>query len=127
MHAGDVISWTRTFIESEVRAFSQLSGDAGSQHVLPDEDGRLMVQGLLTASLPTKIGGDISYIAREMNFNFHRPVFAGDTIRCDVTIDEIGSAQRTKVPLSCSWVCTNQSGEIVMTGESHGFLPITDN
>ena len=47
-----------------------------------------MVHGLLTATLPTKIGGDLNLIANEMIFRFHRPVFAGDTIRCEVTLTE---------------------------------------
>ena len=57
-------------------------------HVAPDEQGRLMVHGLLTATVPTKIGGDMNLIAREMKFQFHRPVFAGDTVICEVTIAE---------------------------------------
>ena len=51
-----------------------------------------MVQGLLTATLPTKVGGDWNYIAREMNFEFLRPVFTGDTIRCEVTITQLEQA-----------------------------------
>lgn len=125
MQAGDVISWSRTFDEADVRAFSQISGDTGIHHVRPDEDGLLVVQGLLTATLPTKIGGDISYIARTMTFNFHHPVFTGDTIRCDVTLDEIGDEIEGKRRLTCTWICTNQHGEIVMTGESQGILRIT--
>lgn len=126
MQTGDVISWTRTFDKSDVRTFSQLSGDAGTHHVLPDEDGRLMVQGLLTATLPTKIGGEINFIAREMVFNFHRPVYTGDTIRCDVIISDIVATQRAK-RLTCTWTCTNQSGEIVMTGESQGIIRDPEN
>jgi len=70
-------------------------GDEGVQHVTPDDQGRLMVQGLLTATLPTKIGGDINFIARQMIFQFHRPVFSGDTVQCDVTIVELEPASST--------------------------------
>jgi acyl dehydratase len=90
MQAGDTLSWTRTFTIDEVRSFGRLSGDQGTHHVVPDAQGRLMVQGLLTATLPSKIGGDIDFIAGEMLFRFHRPVFTGDTVRCEVTIDAIG-------------------------------------
>lgn len=125
MQVGDVITWIRTFTEADVGSFSLLSGDAGAHHVLPDLHGRLMVQGLLTATLPSKIGGDINFIASEMVFHFHRPVYTGDTIRCDVTIVEINPTQRAD-RLSCTWTCTNQSGEIVMTGNSHGIVRISD-
>jgi len=80
MKVGDVTVWERTFTIDDVRLFGQVSGDQGIHHVELDEQGRLMVQGLLTATLPTKIGGDLNYIAREMVFEFLRPVFTCDTI-----------------------------------------------
>lgn len=57
----------------------KFSGDDGIHHLTPDEQGRLVVQGLLTATLPTKVGGDNNVLARTMNFEFTRPVFTGDT------------------------------------------------
>lgn len=121
MQAGDVISWTRIFSAQDVRAFSQISGDAGVHHVIPDAQDRLMVQGLLTATLPTRIGGEINFIARQMNFEFHRPVYTGDAIHCEVRIDQL-VPERDLQRLSCSWTCTNQHGELVMTGSSQGIV-----
>src|SRR6185436_8403774 len=89
MQVGDKTSWQRTFTEEDIRAFAELSGDEGVHHLVPDEKGRLMAHGLLTATLPTKIGGDMNFIARELNFRFHRPVFAGDTIDCEVELVEL--------------------------------------
>src|SRR2546425_9130115 len=86
MQVGDKNSWERTFSVEEVLLFGQLSGDQGIHHIKADEQGRLMVQGLLTATLPTKMGGDLNYIARDMTFEFVRPVFTGDTIHCETTI-----------------------------------------
>src|SRR5215216_1584836 len=106
MQEGDVISWQRTFTADDVQRFSQVSGDAGVHHVLPDEQGRLMVQGLLTATLPTKIGGDMNFIARELTFQFHRPVFAGDTITCEVTLVELEPGEQYTLLVS-TWVCRN--------------------
>ncbi|HUJ28592.1 MAG TPA: hotdog domain-containing protein [Myxococcales bacterium] len=79
---GDVFLLERTFTEDDVRTFTKISGDDGEHHVTPDEKGRLMLQGLLTATLVTQFGGSIDFLAQEMTFRFHRPVFAGDTIRC---------------------------------------------
>ena len=121
MKAGDMISWTRTFTKEDVISFSGISGDQGSHHILPNEQGRFMVQGLLTATLPTKIGGEINFIARDMLFQFHHPVYSEDTVRCDVMIDDADdSAESTR--LTCSWTCTNQDGAVVMTGKSHGIV-----
>lgn len=121
MQVGDVSSWERTFTEEDVRLFGQLSGDLGIHHVEHDEQGRLLVQGLLTATLPTKIGGDLNLIARQMVFEFVRPVFTGDTIRCEVTITHLEKAEgHTK--LAAEWVCRNQKGKEVLTGRVHGII-----
>jgi acyl dehydratase len=129
IQSGDVVSWKRTFTDEDIRTFGELSGDQGVQHVRPDSSGRLMVQGLLTATLPTKIGGDLSFIAREMLFQFHRPVYAGDTIQCEVLLNEVKPGEKW-LRLTCSWTCTNQKGEAVMTGMGHGVIrnsAITDH
>jgi 3-hydroxybutyryl-CoA dehydratase len=119
MQVGDVTVWERTFTVEDVRLFGQLSGDQGIHHVEPDEQGRLMVQGLLTATLPTKLVGDMNYIARELVFEFLRPVFTGDTIRCESTITHLEKADgHTK--MAAEWVCRNQQGKEVMTGHTHG-------
>lgn len=121
MQVNDRFYCERTFTEEDVRAFSLVSGDEGAHHLTPDEQGRLMVHGLLTASLPTKVGGRINFIAREMRFEFLRPVFAGDTVTCEVTVvglEEAGPYLR----LDSEWVCRNQHGKEVMKGSGHGVV-----
>ncbi|MCM3902198.1 MAG: MaoC family dehydratase N-terminal domain-containing protein [Pyrinomonadaceae bacterium] len=124
MQIGDVVSWQRTFTEDEIRAFAKLSGDEGEHHLVPDQNGRLMAHGLLTATLPTKIGGDMNYIARQMTFEFHRPVFAGDTIECEVTLLELEPGDRY-TQMTAQFVCRNQSGKEVMTGQTRGVIKNT--
>src|SRR4029453_7445540 len=86
MKIGDTMSWSRTFTEEDIRLFALVSGDNGEHHFVPDAKGRLMAHGLSTATLPTKSGGYLNLIAKEMTFRFHRPVFAGDRIECVVTL-----------------------------------------
>jgi acyl dehydratase len=121
MQVGDVISWQRTFTEADIRLFATISGDEGEHHLVPDEKGRLMAHGLLTATLPTKIGGDINLIASEVTFAFHRPVFAGDTITCEVLLTEV-EPQEKYFKLNSTWVCRNQNGKEVMTGGGRGVV-----
>ncbi len=121
MKVGDSLAWQRTFTQQDVELFRQVSGDQGVHHVARDEQGRLLVHGLLTATLPTKIGGDLNYIAREMHFEFVRPVFVGDTIRCVVTITEWEDAEQY-TRMSAGWVCTNQQGKSVLTGNTRGVI-----
>ncbi len=121
MKVGDVVAWERSFTEEDVRGFAKFTGDEGAHHLEPDAAGRLMVHGLLTATLPTKIGGDINFIARRMVFEFLRPVFSGDTVRCEVKILALRDAG-PYTELESSVVCRNQHGKEVMRGEAVGVV-----
>ena len=80
-----------------------------------------MAHGLLTATLPTKIGGDLNLIARELKFQFHRPVFSGDTVSCEVTLQSLEPGDQF-TSVASSFVCRNQHGKDVMTGEARGVI-----
>ncbi|MYL49843.1 enoyl-CoA hydratase [Halobacillus litoralis] len=121
MKTGDVYTWKRTFTNEEVLEFSRISGDQGRHHVEPDEKGRLMVQGLLTASIGTKIGGDLHYIARNMVNEFLRPVFTGDTITCEVNLEKVVQEDRHK-KVEMKTVYRNQKGKEVLVGSSYGII-----
>ncbi|HLH62260.1 MAG TPA: MaoC family dehydratase N-terminal domain-containing protein [Ktedonobacteraceae bacterium] len=121
MQVGDTTAWERTFIEDDVLQFGRLTGDQGIHHMERDEQGRLLVQGLLTASLPTKLGGDMNYIAREMSFEFLRPVFTGDTIRCEVVITHLEKAGG-RTNMSAEGVCRNQHGKEVLRFSTQGII-----
>lgn len=120
--AGDIISFERTFTEQEVELFTKLSWDEGDHHLAPDEQGRLVVQGLLTATLPTKVGGDHNVLARTMNFEFLRPVFTTDTIRCEVEIDRYDKMENGRIEIDASFTCSNQHGKQVLTGGFAGII-----
>ncbi|MGG0187445.1 FAS1-like dehydratase domain-containing protein [Bacillus rhizoplanae] len=118
---GDVFTWERTFTEEDVLQFGRFSGDQGRHHIEHDEKGRLMVQGLLTASIVTKIGGDVNYIAREMVSEFIRPVFTGDTIICEITLTKVEQMEGFK-KVEIKSVYRNQNGKEVILGSSHGII-----
>lgn len=121
MQVGDTGSWMRTFTLDDVLRFAEFSGDQGEHHVIPDENGRIMVHGLLTATLPTRIGGQFNYIARNMNMQFVYPVYVGDTIRCDVTIVAL-EFQNNYLNMRATWSCRNQDGREVMRGDTSGII-----
>src|SRR6266536_5111673 len=79
---GETLTYGRTFTIADVRAFADVSNDRGVHHVQLDGEGRLLVHGLLTATIPTKLGGDLDYLAQEMAIRFHRPVLTGDNVGC---------------------------------------------
>ena len=118
---GDVHTYERTFTEEDVEKFGKVSGDQQAIHTEPDEDGRLVVQGLLTATLPTKIGGDLSYIARTMEFNFRKPVYTGNSISCKWT-NETVEEREDRYSITSSVVCSNEDEETVMEAQIDGLI-----
>jgi 3-hydroxybutyryl-CoA dehydratase len=118
---GSQSRWSRVFTVEDVRHFSEVSGDRGVHHVELDAQGRLMVQGLLTATLPTKLGGDLNYLARELNFEFLRPVFTGDRIDCVSTTTKVERQPgRTYAEFAIS--CTNRAGKEVLRANTKGVI-----
>ncbi|MFD2925298.1 FAS1-like dehydratase domain-containing protein [Halobacillus naozhouensis] len=122
LKVGDMITFERTFTAGIVELFTKISGDEGVHHLTPDEQGRLVVQGLLTATLPTKVGGDHNVLARTMNFEFLRPVFTGDTIICEVTIEKYEKQENNRISIMASFLCTNQDEKQVLRGNFAGFI-----
>lgn len=119
--AGEVRTVERSFTNEEVREFADLSRDEGYHHLVAEGDGRLMVHGLLTATLPTKIGGEMDYVARSMTFEFPRPVYTGETITCEVTVERVEeTGGRTE--LSATYECTNEDDEVVLHGDTEGVV-----
>ncbi|CAG9622550.1 FAS1-like dehydratase domain-containing protein [Sutcliffiella rhizosphaerae] len=121
IQTGDVLTYSRTFSVEETLQFGEISGDKGIHHVEKDESGRLMVHGLLTASIGTKIGGDLNYIARNLDLLFKRPVFTGDTVSCEATLSDVKQKEDYK-EVSVTFVYTNQLGKEVLLGTSSGII-----
>ena len=122
LKVGDVITFERIFTAESVKLFTKISGDEGIHHLSPDEQGRLVVQGLLTATLPTKVGGDHNVLARNMNFEFLRPVFTGDTINCEVIIEKYERQENNRTAIAASFICENQEEKEVLRGDFSGVI-----
>lgn len=118
---GQKSTYTRIFTKEDVRSFAEISGDKGIHHRVPDSDGRIMIQGLLTATMPTKLGGDLNYIARKMTFEFLRPIFVGDTITCEGTVMNV-EEKEDRFNVSMSILCKNQDGKEVLRGGTEGII-----
>ncbi|GAA0603832.1 MaoC/PaaZ C-terminal domain-containing protein [Virgibacillus siamensis] len=121
LHEGAIITFERTFTMEDVELFTRISGDEGKHHLTPDEQGRVVIQGLLTATLPTKIGGDNNVLARTMEFEFLRPVFTGDKIICEVTVDKL-ERQTDRTAITSSFRCRNQKDREVLKGYFAGVI-----
>jgi 3-hydroxybutyryl-CoA dehydratase len=122
LKVGEIITFERIFTVRDVELFTEVSGDEGVHHITPDEQRRLVVQGLLTATLPTKVGGDHNVLARNMNFEFLRPVFTGDTIICEVKIEKYERQENKRTAISATFVCKNQNEKEVLKGDFSGVI-----
>ncbi|KGA80428.1 enoyl-CoA hydratase [Lysinibacillus fusiformis] len=122
LQIGEKITFERTFTKEDVELFTKVSKDEGVHHITPDEQGRFVVQGLLTATLPTKVGGDYNVLARNMNFEFLRPVFSEDTIRCDVIIEQFEQDEKNRTAITAIFTCINQLDKEVLKGSFSGII-----
>ncbi|WP_137286874.1 MaoC/PaaZ C-terminal domain-containing protein [Halorussus salinisoli] len=118
---GDTRTFERTFTPEDVRKFAEVSGDEQPRHLDPDDEGRLLVHGLLTATMPTKIGGDLEVLGRSMAFDFLQPVYTGETLTCKMTIEEVEDRE-DRYDLLAAVTCRNEDGETVMTGTVEGLV-----
>ena len=114
--------WSRTFTEGDVALFIGVTGDYNPFHMndqfaAQTKFGRRIVPGLLTASLATHIGGMLAFLASEMHFHYHQPVFIGETVTCEVEVlEKIQEGRRIRASVRC----TKDETVEVLTGEFTG-------
>jgi acyl dehydratase len=118
---GTTVTHERTFTPEDVRTFTTVSGDAGDHHVETDDEGRLLVQGLLTATLPTKVGGDLNVLASRMEFDFRRPVYTGEHVVCEVEFAEVDHGD-DRVSVTADFAATRTDDTVVMAGLFEGII-----
>ena len=121
---GDKFIVTRRFTEGDTMAFADVTRDYNPIHFekrftdVKDFKGRIC-HGLLVGSILTEIGGQIGWLASEMNFRFKRPAYFGDTIECTFTITAIDARNRARAEA----IYRNQDGAIVLEADLGGILP----
>ncbi len=121
---GDTFSTTREVTDELIRAFAELSEDFNPIHV--DEEfakqtrfGRRIAHGMLSGAFISAVLGNefkerkIVYLSQTMRFT--APTFIGDTITTTATVKGI-RAEKGIVTLET--ICTKQTGEVTLTGES---------
>ena len=121
---GETFTVSRKFTELDMLTFADITRDYNPIHfderfvAAKNLKGRIC-HGLLVGSLLTEIGGQIGWLASEMNFRFIKPVYFGDTIECSLTITKIDRRNRARADV----IYRNQDGTIVLEAELAGILP----
>jgi acyl dehydratase len=121
---GDRFSFSRAFSLGEVAAFGELTRDYNPVH---DDDAFAglkgfrapICHGLLAGSMICEIGGQLGWLATEMDFAFKKPVHPGDVITCELTVDGVEPSHFARAHARL----TNQDGEEVMAVVLEGYLP----
>src|SRR5436305_7453189 len=126
---GDTASLVRRLSKEDIELFAVMSGDVNPAHV--DEEyarsdmfHKIIAHGMWGASListllGTKLPGP-GTIYLSQTLRFHHPVALGDTITVTVTVTAT-ERERHCVTLDCA--CTNQRGEVVISGSAHVIAP----
>ena len=121
---GETFTVSRKFTEQDMLTFADITRDYNPIHfderfVAIKNLKRRICHGLLVGSLLTEIGGQIGWLASEMNFRFKKPVYFGDTIECSLTITKIDELNRARAEA----IYRNQDGTIVLVAALAGILP----
>lgn len=120
---GEKFLYERMFTVEEVNQFTEISNDRGIHHIEPDEQGRLVVHGLLTTTILTEFGGDNNFMARKASLEFIRPVYTGDLVSCEITLDQYDKhPTKPQFLVKTSFIGTNQLGKVVATGVFEGII-----
>jgi 3-hydroxybutyryl-CoA dehydratase len=124
LRVGQTFSISRTFLEQDVNQFAEISRDYNPIHC----DARFakakrfdgtVCHGLLVASMLTEVGGQLGWLASGMNLEFKKPVYFGDTIRCDFTITALSLTGHAEAKA----VFTNEDKTKVLLAVITGILP----
>ncbi len=122
MKVGDSACFTKTITETDVYLYAGISGDFNPAHINQTEAekgmfGKRIAHGMLSAGLISTVlgtrlpGPGTIYMGQELRFT--KPVCFGDTITATVTVAElIPEKNRAKLET----ICTNQDGEVVISG-----------
>ena len=128
---GDTTSLVRTLSKEDSELFAVMSGDVNPTHVdelyaSGDLFHKIITHGMWGAALiSTLLGTQLPvpgtvYLGQTLSF--HQPVLVGDTITITVTATT-RDAERHCISFDC--LCTNQRGEVVISGNAEVIAPTT--
>ena len=126
---GDKCNYTKTCTAEDVQLFAVVSGDANPVHLDAEyaattQFGQQIAHGMYTGSLVSAAlamelpGPGTIYLGQEIKFR--APVFIGDTITVELTVEAIRE-DKAIVTLACD--CKNQDGKTVAMGTATVIAP----
>ena len=126
---GESASLEKAITREDIELYAAVSGDANPTHLDEEFAAKspfkgVVAHGMLTAGLISNLlgnklpGAGTIYLGQDLRF--HRPVRAGDVVTVTVTAKDKRPEKRIVV-FDCR--CTNQRGEVVLTGTAEVIAP----
>lgn len=112
---GQEFTYERSFTKEDVKGFIDLAHYTGRHHEEENQDGEIMIQGLLTATLPTTLGGEYDLLVYQMLYDLTKPVYTRDHIVCQIRVDQ-AEEKRDKIHYKLDFQCKNQKDQVVLSG-----------
>ena len=78
---GTTLSWSRRYDVAELREYDEL--------VEREPDGAGLLPDLLVIAPLTKLGGDLNYLSRTMEWRHHRPVRSDETLTAELHVTRL--------------------------------------
>jgi 3-hydroxybutyryl-CoA dehydratase len=125
LKAGDSFTYERTFSREETELFGDMTRDYNPVHYdhrwteVKGFNG-LICHGLLVGSMICEFGGQVGWLATGMTFKYIKPVYFGDTITCEITLNAIDDSGRAEAEA----IFTNEDGDQVCFAQLTGRLPL---
>ncbi len=129
LEVGDTGTFTKTVTEADVFAFAEATGDCNPLHIDEEYAQRsifeqriahgILSAGIISAVLGSEIPG-LGTIFVELNIQFMKPVFFGDTIKATATVMQIINPKRVRLLVAC----LNQDGVDVAIGNAVVVPPV---
>lgn len=89
LNKGEKIIYERVFTKKDVYDYAENANFWGKHHESPNDRGEYLLQGLLTASLTNKIGGDYDILMYKMDFDFLKKAYTGIKIKSINVVDNV--------------------------------------
>ena len=124
LQPGAIYTYERSFDREDVEKWADISGDQQDRHFEADDEGRVLLHGLLTASLQTKIGGDLQVLASRMDLHYRRPVYTGQRIHCTWEHETV-TEREDRYELTVD-VAMTVEGTVVLDGTVEGIVMKSD-
>jgi phosphate butyryltransferase len=129
MSIGETASLTHRVTQRDIDLFATVTGDVNPAHVDPvyaagDMFHHIIIHGMWGAGLISAVLGTLLpgpgtiYLGQDLRFR--HPVAIGDSITATLTLRD-KRAEKGDVTLDC--VCTNQAGQIVISGTAEARAP----